>query len=82
MADNTPTGPVELGAQMDYSEHEATYKLFIKLSKYGTLVCVSLMIAMAFGFFVPAGFFASTVLFILLVAVGSYLLRDMPAHIS
>ncbi|MGQ7730952.1 aa3-type cytochrome c oxidase subunit IV, partial [Streptococcus suis] len=39
MADNSPTGPVELGAQMDYSEHEGTYKLFIKLAKYGTLFC-------------------------------------------
>lgn len=82
MADNTPTGPVELGAQMDYAEHEGTYKLFIKLAKYGTLVCVSLMISMAFGFFVPAGFFASAVLFIILVGVGGFLLRDLPAHIS
>ncbi|MCX8572973.1 MULTISPECIES: aa3-type cytochrome c oxidase subunit IV [Hyphomicrobiales] len=82
MADNSPTGPVELGAQMDYSEHEGTYKLFIKLAKYGTLFCVALMISMAFGFFVPAGFFASLVLFLLLLAVGGYLLRDLPAHIS
>lgn len=82
MADNTPTGPVELGAQMDYAEHEGTYKLFIKLAKYCTLVCVALMIAMAFGFFVPAGFFSATVLFLLIVAVGGYLLRDLPTHIS
>lgn len=82
MADNTPTGPVELGAQMDYAEHEGTYKLFIKVAKYGTLVCVALLIAMAFGFFAPAGFFASLVLFLLIVAVGVYLLRDIPAHIT
>ncbi|GAA4119982.1 aa3-type cytochrome c oxidase subunit IV [Aminobacter aganoensis] len=82
MADNTPTGPVELGAQMDYAEHEGTYNLFIKLSKYATLVCVALMVAMAFGFFTPAGFFSSTVLFLVLVAVGGFLLRDLPAHIS
>lgn len=82
MADNTPTGPVELGAQMDYAEHEGTYKLFVKLSKYGTLVCVALMVAMAFGFFAPAGFFSSAVLFLVLVAVGGYLLRDLPTHIG
>lgn len=82
MADNTPTGPVELGAQMDYAEHEGTYKLFISLAKYCTLVCVAIIISMAFGFFAPAGFFASLVLFILIVAVGVYLLRDIPAHIT
>lgn len=82
MADSTPTGPVELGAKMDYAEHEGTYKLFIKLSKYGTLFCVAIMIAMAFGFFAHAGFFAGLVLFLLIVAVGAYLLRDIPTHIT
>lgn len=81
MADNTPTGPIELGAQMDYAEHEKTYSMFIMLSKYGTLGCVALMIAMAFGFFTPAGFFSGVVLFLVLCGVGGYLLRDVPTHI-
>lgn len=76
MADNTPTGPVELGAEMDYQEHEKTYSLFLELTKYGTLVTVALLIAMAFGFFTSAGFFSATILFFLLVAVGAFLLRD------
>jgi hypothetical protein len=75
MADNTPTGPVEMGAEMDYSEHEKTYSLFIGLTKYVTLITVALLIAMAFGFFTSAGFFSATILFILLSAVGAYLLR-------
>lgn len=75
MADHTPTGPVELGGQMDYQEHEKTYSLFIALVKYGTLVCCTIMIAMAFGFFTSAGFFSATFLFILLTIVGAYLLR-------
>ncbi len=82
MANQTPTGPIELGADMDYAEHEKTYKTFIMLSKYGTMVCVALIIAMAFGFFTPAGFFSSTVLFLIICAVGGYLLRDVPTHIS
>ena len=75
MADNTPTGPVELGAEMDYQEHEKTYSLFIGLSKYVTLMTVALLIAMAFGFFTSAGFFSATILFVLITAVGAYLLR-------
>ncbi|MFN3548105.1 MAG: aa3-type cytochrome c oxidase subunit IV [Mesorhizobium sp.] len=75
MADNTPTGPVEMGAEMDYSEHEKTYSLFLAMAKYGTILCAALLVAMAFGFFAGGGFIASTILFVLLVAVASYLAR-------
>ncbi|CAG0963978.1 MAG: aa3-type cytochrome c oxidase subunit IV [Rhizobiaceae bacterium] len=75
MADHAPTGPVELGAKMDYAEHEKTYSMFLTLAKFGTLVCVALMIAMAFGFFTTAGFFSATILFILINVVGFFLLR-------
>lgn len=75
MADHAPTGPVELGAKMDYAEHEKTYSMFLALAKYGTLACVALMIAMAIGFFTSAGFISATILFILINAVGAYVLR-------
>ena len=75
MADHAPTGPVEMGAKMDYAEHEKTYSMFLALAKFGTLACVALMIAMAFGFFTSAGFFSATILFILINAVGVFLLR-------
>ncbi len=75
MADHAPTGPVEMGAKMDYAEHEKTYSMFLTLAKFGTLACVALMIAMAFGFFTSAGFFSATILFILINAVGVFLLR-------
>jgi hypothetical protein len=75
MADHTPTGPAELGAPMDYQEHEKTYSLFIALVKYGSLVCCAILVAMAFGFFTSAGFFSAAFLFILLTIVGGYLLR-------
>lgn len=82
MADHSPTGPVETGAQMDYSEHEKTYKMFVQLAKYGSLVCVALLVAMAFGFFTNAGFFSSTVLFVAIVGILGYVLRDVPTHIT
>ena len=75
MADHASDGPVELGAKMDYAEHEKTYSAFLALTKYGTLVTVALLIAMAFGFFTPAGFISATILFVILNAVGVYLLR-------
>ena len=60
---------------MDYAEHDKTYNRFLGLAKYGTLVCVALLAAMAFGFFTPAGFFSATVLFALILAVGAFALR-------
>ncbi len=74
MADHTPTGPVETGAAMDYAEHDATYARFVGLAKYGALACAALLVAMAFGFFTSAGFFSATVLFVLICAVGFFLL--------
>ena len=75
MAEHTPTGPVEMGAEMDYAEHEKTYSLFLTLAKYGSLVIGALLVAMAFGFFTSAGFFSATILFILICAVGGFFLR-------
>nr|WP_298102845.1 aa3-type cytochrome c oxidase subunit IV [uncultured Shinella sp.] len=69
------SGPVEMGAPMDYPEHEKTYNLFIAGAKYGTLFCVALLIAMAAGFFTSAGFFSATLLLIILNVVGFILLR-------
>lgn len=64
------SGPVELGAPMDYKEHEKSYDLFIKGAKYGTMHIVFLLIAMAVGFFTSAGFIFSVLLFIILSLIG------------
>ncbi|MGN6582568.1 MAG: aa3-type cytochrome c oxidase subunit IV [Rhizobiaceae bacterium] len=82
MADHSPAMPAEVGAEMDYPEHEKSYRLFVGLAKYGTLHVLALLIAMAFGFFTSAGFFSSLILFILISAVGIYLLRSAPQHIA
>ncbi|MBS3649929.1 aa3-type cytochrome c oxidase subunit IV [Pseudaminobacter sp. 19-2017] len=74
MADHAPTGPLEMGAKMDYAEHESTYNLFVGLAKYSALACVALLAAMAFGFFV-GGFFSATIFFILICVLGGWLLR-------
>lgn len=69
------TGPVETGAEMDYSEHEKTYAMFLALARYGTLAVVVILIGMAVGFFTAAGFITSTIVTIFLLAIGYYLLR-------
>ena len=75
MADHTPTGPVELGAKMDYAEHDKTYGRFLSLAKYGALFCAALLVAMAFGFFTSAGFISATILLVLICAVGFFVMR-------
>ena len=82
MADHSPTGPVETGARLDYPEHEKTYTSFIALAKYSSLVCLALLAAMAFGFFTNAGFFSSTILFVAIVGILGYAMRDVPTHIT
>lgn len=68
------SGPVELGASMDYAEHRKTYNFFINATKYGAMMLVALLIAMAVGFFTTAGFVFATLLFVVLSVVGFYLL--------
>lgn len=68
------SGPVEVGAPMDYPEHEKTYNFFIHAAKYGSIIIAALLIAMAVGFFSSAGFIFATLLWIVLSAVGCFLL--------
>lgn len=69
------SGPVEMGAPMDYPEHEKTYNMFVNGAKYGTLFCVALLVAMAAGFFTSAGFFSGLLLLIILNVLGFIVLR-------
>ncbi|QGA57999.1 MULTISPECIES: aa3-type cytochrome c oxidase subunit IV [Brucella] len=73
MAEHHTTAPAELGAPMDYAEHEKTYAGFAGLVKWATVALVALMIAMAFGFF-AGGFFSATVLFVLVCVAAWFLL--------
>ncbi len=50
MAEHHTTAPAELGAPMDYPEHDKTYAGFMGVFKWGTVAVVALLVAMAFGF--------------------------------
>ena len=68
------SGPVEVGADMDYAEHDKTYSGFTKVAKYGSMMIGVLLICMAVGFFSNTGFFFSLLLFIVLNLIGFFVL--------
>jgi hypothetical protein len=82
MTDHSPAMPAELGAEMDYPQHEKSYRLFVNLAKYGTLHVIAILIAMALAFFANFGFFSALITFILISAIGIYLLRAAPEHVA
>ncbi|WP_421857171.1 aa3-type cytochrome c oxidase subunit IV [Oricola sp.] len=73
MADDQASAPAETGAEMDYTEHERTYEMFLSMSKWLVILCVALLIAMAFGFFAGGGLLGGTVLFILLTVISYFI---------
>ena len=70
MAEHTHSGPVELGAPMDYAEHRGTYASFVALTKIGALACVAILQSLTL-FGLANNAFWLGVLMILLVMVGA-----------
>jgi uncharacterized membrane-anchored protein len=69
------TGPAEVGAQMDYKEHEHTYAMFLAAAKFGSLAIVALLLGMTAGFFAGAGFLGGIVVMLIVFIAGIVLLR-------
>jgi hypothetical protein len=70
-----PTGPSEVGAPMDYREHEKTYSLFLASAKFLTIFIAALLIGMAAGFFGHAGMIGGALVFLVLAVAGMFLAR-------
>lgn len=68
------SGPVEVGAEMDYAEHEKTYNGFVNAAKYGSIIIAILMICMAVYFFTKAGGLFSFLLFVVLNLIAFFVL--------
>ena len=66
---------LELGADMDYGEHRRTYSMFLEASKWGTLVVLAVLVAMAVGFFMSGGFIGGMVVFFGAVLAGFVFMR-------
>ena len=70
MAEHTHSGPAELGAPMDYPEHERTYRSFLALTKLGILATIVTLMALILFAFGGGGGFWLGVLMIILTAVA------------
>ena len=70
-----PVQPVSLekAAQMDYPEHEETYSLFLTITKWGVIVNLVLLIAMAIGFYGGGGLVGGLLAFVVLMIVARVL---------
>ncbi|MET3601191.1 aa3-type cytochrome c oxidase subunit IV [Martelella mangrovi] len=72
---NAETNATQPADEVDYAEHANTYKLFLSGAKYGTVLVAALLVAMAAGLVGPFGFVSSLIIFILISAIGIYILR-------
>jgi hypothetical protein len=70
MAEHTHSGPAELGAPMDYAEHERTFAGFVALTKILILATINVLIALTLFAFGAGGFWLG-VLLIALMTIGS-----------
>ncbi len=68
MAEHAHSGPAELGAPMDYAEHERTYDGFVAFTKIGVVASIITVVALAiFAFGGGWGFWLGTLLLILMM---------------
>jgi hypothetical protein len=66
MAEHLPAGPAELGAPMDYAEHERTYRGFLTLTKLSILASIDTLIALVlFGY---GGFWLGVLMLLMMMA--------------
>ena len=63
----------------DITEQVATFGLFKKMMKWGSLAVAVLLVALVLWFCVGAGFFAGLISSMVVLALGIYFLRDRPA---
>lgn len=70
MAEHTPTGPAELGAPMDYREHERTFAGFVALTKISILATIAVLQSLALFGLARNGFWLG-VLLLVLATIGT-----------
>ncbi len=70
MAEHTSSGPAELGAPMDYAEHERTFAGFVAMTKILTLAVIAIVQALVL-FGIAANGFWLGVLQIVLMTVAT-----------
>ena len=72
MAEHTHSGPAELGAPMDYAEHEQTFASFVSLTKITTLACVAILQALrSLRHSANGGFWLGVLLIVLMMVAAA-----------
>ncbi len=62
MAEHTQSGPVELGAPMDYAEHQRTFAAFVAMTKIGVLATIAILQALTLFGIAAHGFWLGVLL--------------------
>lgn len=70
MAEDTHTGPVELGAPMDYAEHDRTYAGFIALTKITILATIATLQALVLFGIASNAFWLGVLMIVLMTAAS------------
>jgi hypothetical protein len=67
MAEHTHSGPVELGAPMDYPEHRKTFAGFVALTKVTVLATIAVLQALVLFGIAANGFWAGALMIVLML---------------
>jgi hypothetical protein len=71
MAEHAHSGPVELGAPMDYVEHRRTFASFVSLTKITTLATIAILQALALFGLANNGFWLGVLLIVLMMIASA-----------
>ncbi|EAU40679.1 hypothetical protein FP2506_03094 [Fulvimarina pelagi HTCC2506] len=70
-----PSYDTDNPADMDYAEHHRTYALFLSLFKWGTIIVVALLIAMAVSLVGSGGILGGVGSFLIVLAIAYFLAK-------
>jgi Bacterial aa3 type cytochrome c oxidase subunit IV len=75
MAEHTHSGPVELGAEMDYAEHDRTFVGFVTLTKVTVLATIAILQALLLFGIAAHGFWLGVLMiFLMFIAATASLM--------
>jgi hypothetical protein len=75
MAEHHTGGELSFADKMDYSEHDRTYALFLKLVKFGSIWVAAILIGMLVGLITSAGVIAGVLAFLICGSLATYLMK-------
>jgi uncharacterized membrane protein YGL010W len=64
--------------EMDIHEHEVTFRGFLRLSKWGSLIVVAGVLFFSMWLAAGTGLIAASIATVVLLAAGIFFLRDKP----